>query len=92
MNKFLVFISFGLSLERITDMLKRTQSLIHVEFKDTEENLYFGSLAAMFDDPRVKERIGISYQTFRTKGLTEDNPYENDRILIRKGALQTLVH
>ena len=73
-------------------MLKRTQSLIHVEFKDTHENFYFGSLAAMFDESRVKERIGISYQTFRTKGLTEGNPYENDRILIRKGYLQTLIH
>lgn len=79
-------------MRRIIGMLKRTQSLIHVEFKDTHENLYFGSLAAMFDEPRVKERIGISYQTFRTKGLTEDKPYENDRILIRKGSLQTLVH
>ena len=73
-------------------MLKRTQSLIHVEFKDTHENLYFGSIAAMFDEPRVKDRIGISYQTFRTKGLTEENPFENERVLIRKGYLQTLVH
>ena len=79
-------------MRRNIGMLKTTQSLIHVEFKDTHENFYFGSVAAMFDDPRVKERIGIAYQTFRTKGLTEDNPFENDRILIRKGALQTLVH
>ena len=73
-------------------MLKKTQSLIHVELKDTHENLYFGSLAAMFDDPQVKERIGIAYQTFRTKGLSEDKPFENERILIRKGHLLTLVH
>lgn len=73
-------------------MLKKTQSLIHVKFKDTHENLYFGSLAAMFDEPKVKERIGISYQTFRTKGLTEEKPFENERIIIRKGFLQTLVH
>ena len=73
-------------------MLKTTQSLIHVEFKDTHEHFYFGSLAAMFDDPKVKERIGIAYQTFRTRGLTEDKPYENDKVIIRKGNLQTLVH
>lgn len=73
-------------------MLKRTQSLIHVEFKDTHDHLYFGSIAAMYDEPRVKERIGISYQTFRTKGLSEDKSFENDRIIIRKGVLQTLVH
>ena len=73
-------------------MLKTTQSLIHVEFKDTHEHFYFGSLAAMFDDPKVKERIGIAYQTFRTRGLTEDKPYENERIIVRKGNLQTLVH
>lgn len=73
-------------------MLKKTQSLIHVEFKDSHENLYFGSIAAMFDEPRVKERIGISYQTFRTKGLAEEKPFENEHILIRKGNLLTMVH
>ena len=73
-------------------MLKRAQSLIHVEFKDTHENLYFGSIAAMFDEPRVRDKIGISYQTFRTKGLSEEKPFENEEILVRKGFLQTLVH
>lgn len=73
-------------------MLKKTQSLIHVELKDTHENLYFGSLAAMFDEPKVRDRIGIAYQTFRTKGLSEEKPFENERILIRKGHLLTLVH
>ncbi len=73
-------------------MLKKTQSIIHVELKDTHENLYYGSLAAMFDEPKVCERIGMAYQTFRTKGLTENNPFENDRIIVRKGFLQTLVH
>lgn len=73
-------------------MLKTTQSIIHVELKDTHENLYFGSLAAMFDEPKVRERVGMAYQTFRTKGLTEEKPFENEKIIIRKGLLQTLMH
>ena len=68
-------------------MLKDGQSIIHVEIKDTHEHFYFGSLAAMFQDSRVKYLPGIKYQTFRKKGLSEDKPFENDLVIIRKSKI-----
>ncbi|HPH53079.1 MAG TPA: hypothetical protein PLY62_03340 [Bacteroidales bacterium] len=73
-------------------MLKSGRTVIHVEVKDTHDHLYFGSVAAMYEDPRVKNLIGIAYQTFRTKKLSEINPYENDLIIVRKGKLNTILH
>lgn len=73
-------------------MLKQDRTLIHVEIKDTHDHLYFGSIAAMFEDSRVKSLIGIAYQTFRTKKISENKPYENKFIIVRKGSLQTILH
>jgi len=73
-------------------MLKQGQSIIHVEVKDTHEHFYFGSAAAMFEDSRVKNLIGIKYQTFRTKKLSADTPYENEFLIIRKGTLNIKDH
>ena len=73
-------------------MLKQDRRIIHVEVKDTHEHFYFGSVAAMFEDSRVKCLIGIAYQTFRTKKISEDNPFENEYIIVRKGNLLTILH
>lgn len=73
-------------------MLKQERTVIHVEVKDTHEHFYFGSAAAMFQDSRVKSLMGIAYQTFRTKKLSEANPYENEFVIVRKGKLQTILH
>ena len=73
-------------------MLKHNRTLIHVELKDTHEHFYFGSVAAMFDDSRVRELLAIKYQTFRTKGLSESCPFENEHLIVRKGYLETIDH
>ena len=73
-------------------MLKSDRTIIHVEVKDTHEHLYFGSVAAMYEDSRVKYLLGIAYQTFRTKKLSKDNPFENDLVIVRKGKLNTILH
>lgn len=73
-------------------MLKQDRTIIHVEVKDTHEHLYFGSAAAMFEDTRVRELLRIKYQTFRTKRVSEDRPYENDSVIVRKGNLNTINH
>lgn len=73
-------------------MLKQDRTIIHVEVKDTHEHLYFGSAAAMYEDSRIKNLLGIAYQTFRTKRVTEDSPYENEYLIIRKGNLNTILH
>ena len=73
-------------------MLKQDRTIIHVEVKDTHEHFYFGSVAAMYEDSRVKNLLGIAYQTFRTKRLTENNPFENEFVIVRKGSLNTILH
>ena len=73
-------------------MLKHDRTIIHVEVKDTREHFYFGSAAAMFEDSRVKSLLGIKYQTFRTKRISADHPFENESIIVRKGNLNTIDH
>ena len=73
-------------------MLKHDRTIIHVEIKDTHEHFYFGSAAAMFEDSRVKNLLKIKYQTFRTKRVSADTPYENEYIIVRKGDLATIDH
>ncbi len=73
-------------------MLKHDRTIIHVEVKDTREHLYFGSAAAMFADSRLKELLRIKYQTFRTKRVSEDRPFENEFVIVRKGNLNTIDH
>lgn len=36
--------------------------------------------------------LGIAYQTFRTKRVGEDKPFENEFVVIRKGMLNTILH
>lgn len=73
-------------------MIKQDRSIIHVEVKSTGEHFYFGSIAAMFEDPTISKLIGIKYQTFRTKKLSEENPYSNSYLIVRKGHIQTISH
>ena len=73
-------------------MLKHDRTIIHVEVKDTHEHFYFGSAAAMFEDSEVKNLLKIKYQTFRTKGLSAEKPYENEHVIVRKGNLSTIDH
>lgn len=81
-----------LSLCQARHMLKQDRTIIHVEVKDTHEHFYFGSAAAMFEDSRVKKLLKIKYQTFRTKRISEDKPYENEFVIVRKGDLNTIDH
>ena len=73
-------------------MLKHNRTIIHVEVKDTHEHFYFGSVAAMYEDSRVKNLLKIKYQTFRTKRISEEKPFENEFVIVRKGNLNTIDH
>ena len=69
------------------DKEKQERTVIHLE-KDGQ-HYYFGSLAAIytvFD----KVDIGISYGSLRNYGLSEEKPYQNKLITIRKGHLITI--
>ncbi len=73
-------------------MLKHNRTIIHVEVKDTHEHLYFGSAAAMFEDARMRDLLKIKYQTFRTKRVSDQKPFENEYVIVRKGNLNTINH
>lgn len=73
-------------------MIKQDRTIIHVEVKDTHEHFYFGSAAAMFEDTRVRNLLKIKYQTFRTKRVSSNHPYENEHVIVRKGHLSTIDH
>ena len=73
-------------------MLKQDRTIIHVDVKDTHEHFYFGSAAAMFEDSRVKNLLKVKYQTFRTKRISKDHPFENEYVIVRKGNLNTINH
>ena len=74
----------------VISMLKHDRTIIHVEVKDTREHFYFGSAAAMYEDPRMKDLLKIKYQTFRTKRVSADQPYENENVIVRTGGLMTI--
>ena len=88
----LIFVPIVLYLCQANHMLKQDRTIIHVEVKDTHEHFYFGSAAAMFEDSRVKNLLGIAYQTFRKRRVGENNPYENEFVIVRKGKLNTILH
>lgn len=88
----MIFVPSFLYLHQVNHMLKQDRTIIHVEVKDTHEHFYFGSAAAMFEDSRVKNLLGIAYQTFRKRRVSENNPYENEYVIVRKGSLNTILH
>lgn len=90
--KSLFIADIVLSLCQARHMLKQDRTIIHVEVKDTHEHFYYGSVAAMFDDPRVRDMLKIKYQTFRVKRISENKRFENENLIIRKGKLNTIDH
>lgn len=60
------------------------RQVIHVHLLATDEHHYFGSIQAIYDILN-REDIGIAPQTLYNKGL--DEPYMNNRVVIRKGVL-----
>jgi hypothetical protein len=74
-------------------MLKEDRQVIHLEIKETGEHHYFGSMTALF--AVFESLMGIKFQTFRAKAkdiFTETTPFENDKVIVRKGKLKTIGH
>lgn len=66
--------------------MKKERTVIHVQFLATNEHHYFGSIANVYEF-FSSEQIGISYPSLRNYGLSQEHPYENKRVIIRKGKL-----
>lgn len=61
------------------------KTIYHVSIGDDDHH-YFGSLAAVYSKYTQKE-LGVSLQRLYDIGITPDNPYKNDKCIIRKGVL-----
>ena len=72
------------------DDSKFSKTVIHLTIKgdtrDTDRHFYFGSVACIYDH-FSSDQIGITYGSLRNYGVSEDKPYENRNVIIRKGKL-----
>ena len=72
------------------DNSKFSKTVIHLIIKgDTRSNdqhFYFGRVACIYDHFSI-DQIGITYGSLRNYGVSEDKPYENRNVIIRKGKL-----
>jgi len=66
---------------------KKEKTVIHLYLKRKGLHYYFGSKANIFEH-FTKEEIGISWGSLRNYDLNL-SPYKNDKVIIRKGTLQT---
>ena len=60
--------------------------VIHVEIKASSTHHYFASPAAIYKTFSIED-IGIQRQSLLNYWQTTDEPYENDKCIIRKGSL-----
>lgn len=67
-------------------MKRNGDTLIHLEFKQSGTHLYFGSLAAIYDTFDAKV-LRVSLSRLWAFKVTEDRPYSNKTIIVRKGAV-----
>lgn len=61
--------------------------IYHLYIKETGENYYFGSRAAIFE-LFTTHQLGVAYNTLKKKKLpSEKEPFENSTCIIRFGML-----
>lgn len=65
---------------------KKGRTVIHLHILKTDEHLYFGSIANLYEYYDA-DTLGISYGSLRNYGLSKDKPYSNKHCVIRKGTL-----
>ena len=64
--------------------MKSDIKILHVYFKNTDENKYYGSLKVIFD-LNSSEILGVSKFTVDRHNF--NTPYENNNIIIRQSSL-----
>ena len=67
---------------------KFEKKVVHLTIKDGDRHSYYGSVACIYDH-FTEEEIGIKYSSLRNYGISEDKPYENQKVIIRQGRLLT---
>lgn len=67
---------------------KFEKTVVHLTIKATDTHSYYGSISCIYEHYSDDE-IGITYGSLRNFGLSENKPYENNKVIIRKGRLHT---
>lgn len=67
---------------------KFEKTVIHLTIKDKDVHSYYGSVSCIYEH-YTEDEIGIKYNSLRNFGISEDKPYENKNVIIRKGKLLT---
>lgn len=67
---------------------KFEKTVIHLTIKAKDEHSYYGSVSCIYNH-YTDEEIGIKYSSLRNFVISENKPYENDKVIIRKGKLLT---
>ena len=74
------------------DKEKFEKRVVHLTIKgdgrSADQHSYYGSVACIYDH-FSKDQIGITYAALRNYRITEDKPYENQKVIIRRGRLVT---
>ena len=65
---------------------KQERAIVHLE-KDGK-HYYYGNLKALTEH-WGKDAIGVSYLYLKNLNITGDNPYQNDKCVIRRGVIIT---
>ena len=65
---------------------KQERAIVHLE-KDGR-HYYYGNLKALTDH-WDKDAIGVSYAYLKNLNISGDNPYRNEKCVIRRGVILT---
>ena len=66
------------------DKPDQPRQVIHLHLLAEDEHHYFGSISAMYEYFN-RDQIGVAAQTLYNQW--KDEPYKNDKVVIRKGRL-----
>ena len=66
------------------DKSDQPRQVIHLHILESDEHHYFGSLSAMYEH-FTRDQLGVAVQTLYNQWKEE--PYRNDKVVIRKGRL-----
>ena len=67
---------------------KKKQERAIVPLEKDGKHYYYGNLKAMTDH-WGKDAIGVSYTYLKNLNISENQPYRNDRCIIRRGIIIT---
>jgi len=65
---------------------KQVRAVVHLEVAG--KHYYYGNLKAL-TDIWDKSALGVSYSYLKNLNISEDNPYHNDKCIIRRGFIIT---